>query len=474
MKQKADIAVIGLGVMGQSLARNIASKGFKVIGWDRHKEKSEAFLKKYANKNLQAVSSYKFVAEHLKTPRKYLLMVPAGTAVDEVLKNLKPYLAKGDIVIDAGNSLYTDTIRRTAEWQKKGIHFVGMGVSGGEEGALRGPSIMPGGSEVAWKALSPILKKIAAKDFKGNPCVTHVGQDGAGHYVKMVHNGIEYGVMQMMAEAYQLLKEIYGLNPEKIAAIFKGYNRGKLKSYLFEISEPILKRKDDFKKGYLIDNILDKAGQKGTGRWVAIDALERGAVLPTITLAVYARSVSAQKEQRGALEKLYKKPKAKALIPLAKFVKELENALYAGMISSYAQGFELIAVAAKEQGWKIDFAEISRIWEGGCIIRADMLNFLHQAFMKAKGKQVHLFTIKEIRNTLQKDLPSWRNVVGSGTMNGIAMPALGSSLNYFEQMTSAVLPANFIQAQRDFFGAHTYERTDRKGIFHTPWSNLKL
>jgi len=474
MKQKADIAIVGLGVMGQSLARNIASKGFRVMGWDRHKAKAKEFVKKYGNDNLDACSSYSNVIKNLKTPRKYLLLVPAGDAVDSVLKDLKPHLKKGDIVIDAGNSNYKDTIRREAEWAKRGIDFVGMGVSGGEEGALRGPSIMPGGSKRAWKELSPILKKIAAKDFDGKPCVTHVGTDGAGHYVKLAHNGIEYGVMQMMAEAYFALKNIYGLKPNEISKIFKKYNKGKLKSYLFEISIPILTRKDEFKDGYLIDYILDKAGQKGTGRWVAIDALERGVVLPTITMSVYARSVSSKKEERIKLSKLFKKPKVKPPIPLSKFIKELEGALYAGMISSYAQGFELIRTAAKEQNWKIDFAEVTRIWEGGCIIRADMLNFLHKAFIKAKGKPVHLFTIKEIRTALQKDLGDWRKVVSFGAITGVPMPCLATSLTYFEEITSQTLSANFIQGQRDFFGAHTYERTDRKGTFHTPWSNLKL
>jgi 6-phosphogluconate dehydrogenase len=474
MKQKYDIALIGLGVMGQSLARNIASRKFRVLTFNRHTEKAEKFIKEYGNTYLDYEKTVANLVKNLKTPRRIIIMVKAGDPVDQVIKSLLPHLSKGDIIVDAGNSLYTDSIRRTQELEKKGIHFVGMGVSGGEEGALRGPSIMPGGSAESWKALSPILKKIAAKDFKDSPCVTHIGTDGAGHYVKMVHNGIEYGVMQMMAEAYQVLRTVYGLRPDEIAGIFRKHNKGKLKSYLFEISVPVLERKDEFKKGYLIDHILDKAGQKGTGRWVAIDALRRGATLPTITLAVFARTVSSQKDQRVKLEKLYKKQKIKASIPLAKFTKLLEDALYAGMISSYAQGFELIALAAKEQNWKINFSEITRIWEGGCIIRADLLNFLHKAFMKAKGKAVHLFTIQEVRSALQKNLPAWREVVSFGAKTGISMPCLGSSLNYFEDITSGKLPANFIQGLRDYFGAHTYERTDKKGVFHTPWSNLKL
>ena len=475
MKQdKYDIALIGLGVMGQSLARNINSRGFRVLTYNRTTKVASEFAKKYGNDDLSYEKKVSALVKKLKRPRRIVIMVKAGPAVDAVIKGLLKHLNKGDIIVDAGNSLYTDSIRRTQELKKKGIEFVGMGVSGGEEGALRGPSIMPGGSKESWKALSPVLKKIAAKDFSGKPCVTHVGTDGAGHYVKMVHNGIEYGVMQMMAEAYQALKNIYGLKPDEIAKIFKKYNKGRLKSYLFEISVPILEQKDEYKKGHLIDYILDKAGQKGTGRWVAIDALQRGATLPTITMAVFARTLSSEKESRIKLGKLFKKPKIKAKVPLNKFIKQLESALYAGMIGSYAQGFQLIAIAAKQQSWKINFAEVTRIWEGGCIIRADMLGFLHKAFMKSKGKSVHLFTIKEVRSALQKDLEAWREVVSYSSSVGISMPCLASSLQYFEDITSERMPANFIQGLRDFFGAHTYERIDRKGAFHTPWSNLEL
>lgn len=472
--KKYDIALIGLGVMGQSLARNIASKKFHVLGWDRHEEKAIKFIEKYGNDYLSHCKDFKCLSKQLKSPRKYLLMVPAGSPVDDVIKKLTPYLKKGDIVIDGGNSLFKDTIRRTDLLKKKGISFVGMGVSGGEEGALRGPSIMPGGDVKSWKSLSPILKKIAAKDFNGKPCVTHVGTDGAGHYVKMVHNGIEYAVMQMMAEAYDMLKNMYGLKADQIGKIFEQYNRGKLKSYLFDISVPILNQKDEFKKGYLIDYILDKAGQKGTGRWTVIDGLERGAVIPTIAESVFARGVSSFKKERIELSKLYKKTRKKPTLPLAKFTKSLEGALYAGMISCYAQGFELIRIAAKEQGWKINFAEVTRIWEGGCIIRADLLNFLHKAFQKNKEKPVHLFSISEVRKALIKDAPALRDVVGIGFSNGIPLAAFGTTLSYFESMTSEALPANFIQGLRDYFGAHTYERVDKKGTFHTPWSNLKL
>lgn len=471
---KHDVALIGLGVMGQSLARNIASRKFSTLVFNRTTATAETFIKEYGNKYLDYRTDLKTLVKNLKTPRKIIVMVNAGQPVDDVISHLLPLIDKGDVIIDAGNSNFGDSIRRAAELSKKGIEFIGMGVSGGEEGALRGPSIMPGCTARGWKLIKPIVEKIAAKDFKGKPCVTHVGSDGAGHYVKMVHNGIEYGVMQMMAEAYDLLRNVYGLSAPQIGKIFEKYNKGRLKSYLFEIAVPVLTRKDEFKKGYLLDYILDSAGQKGTGRWVAIDALERGVVLPTITESVYARSVSAFKADRVKLAKLFKKPKVKKPMPLATFTKLLEDALYAGMISSYAQGFELIRAAAKEQKWSINFAEVARIWEGGCIIRATLLNFLHKAFMSAKGKPVHLFEIKEVRKAMQTNLIALRKTVSVGAETGVPVPCLGVSLAYFESITSANLPANFLQGLRDFFGAHTYERVDKKCIFHTPWSNLKL
>lgn len=474
MTQKYDIALLGLGVMGQSLARNIASRGVNTLTWNRHSETAQAFIKQYGNAHLDYRKDLKDICKELKSPRQIILMVPAGKPVDDMIKALKPHLKKGDTIVDAGNSLYKDTIRRSHELESEGFHFVGMGVSGGEEGALRGPSIMPGGSKESWKALSPILKKIAAKDFNGKPCVTHVGSDGAGHYVKMVHNGIEYGIMQMMAEAYQILRHTYKLKPLAIAKIFKKYGRGRLRSFLFDIAVPVLEQEDEFNKRQLIDFILDKAGQKGTGRWVALDALERGANLPTITMSVFARNISSQKEKRADLAKSYKIIRKKPSIPLEKFIKLLEGALYAGMISSYAQGFDLIRMAADEEGWKLNFAEITRIWEGGCIIRADMLAFLHKAFLENKSGKIHLLEMESIRKALKKDLNAWRRVVSLGIETGIAVHCLGSSLTYFDGMTTEKGSANMIQGLRDFFGAHTYERVDKKGTFHTPWSNLEI
>lgn len=466
---KYDLALIGLGVMGQSLARNFANHKIHTLVFNRTTAKAETFIKTHGNSYLDYRIDFGSLLNDLKSPRVIVLMVQAGPAVDEMAEQLRPHLRPNDILIDAGNSYYKDTQRRVRVWKEQSIHWVGMGVSGGEEGALKGPSIMPGCEPKVWTKIAPFLKKIAARDFKGKPCVTHVGTDGAGHFVKMVHNGIEYGIMQMMAEAYHMLKTIYGLSAPQIADIFEKYNADKLQSYLFEIAVPVLRRSDEFKKGHLIDHILDRAGQKGTGRWVAIDALDHGLVLPTITEAVYARTLSSFKAERVKLATLFPSRKSKSSLPLRRFVRELEAALYASILSNYAQGFEQIRAMAEVNHWKIDFAEVARIWEGGCIIRAELLNFLHQAFKSARGKAVHLFTIKEVQKALKQNLSSWREVVAYGMQHGIPLPTLVSSLSYFESMTRAELPANFIQGLRDYFGAHTYERTDRPGIFHTQW-----
>ena len=472
--KKFDIALIGLGVMGQSLARNLASRKLRVLTYNRHADKARNFIEKFGNDYLDYRNNLMMLTEELESPRKIILMVPAGKPVDDMINELMPFISNGDIIIDAGNSLYSDTIRRHEALQKKDINYVGMGVSGGEEGALRGPSIMVGSENDVWKEIKPALQKIAAKDFSGKPCVAHIGTDGAGHFVKMVHNGIEYAVMQLMAEAYQMLKQMYALDAGKISKIFDKYNKGKLKSYLFEISAEVLARKDELsKKGFLVDHILNKAGQKGTGRWTVIESLLKGSSVPTISEAVFARSISSLKDERVSLNKLYKFKKTRVKISLPKFTKLLENALYAGMISSYAQGFELIRVAAEEQKWKIDFAEISRIWEGGCIIRAELLNFLHKAFSKST-KPANMFAMTEIKKAMTAGVPSLAEVVSAGAMSGISIPAMSASLNYFRSMTSDILPANFIQGLRDYFGAHTYERTDKEGVFHTQWSDLIL
>ena len=457
--------------MGQNLARNLANNDFRVAVYNRSPEKAETFIGAFGTENLSHQKTLGELVASLELPRKLLLMVKAGDPVDAVIKQLTPLLDKGDIVIDGGNSNFRDTIRRTKELQEKELHFVGMGVSGGEEGALKGPSLMPGGSEASWQTLQPILEKIAARDFSGGPCVTHIGEGGAGHYVKMVHNGIEYGVMQLMAEAYFFLKKKYDLEPLSLAHIFKQFGTGKLKSFLFDISVPILEQKDEFNGGYLIDYILDKAGQKGTGRWTAIDALERGVSLPSLTMAVFARNISSQKALRQTLSAFYEKSNESESIELEAIIPQIENALYAGMLSCYAQGFELMKKAAEEEGWDLNFAEISRIWEGGCIIRADLLNFLHKAFESAGEKSLHLFSIPEVKQALEECLNDWRNVVSLATQSGTPTPSLATSLTYFEESTIANGSANFIQGLRDYFGAHTYERTDREGVFHTNWTS---
>lgn len=469
-KQNYDIAVIGLAVMGQNLARNLANKEFKVLTYNRSTEKAKKFIDEHGSDHLDYSETLEELVQNLKAPRKLLLMVKAGDPVDQVISQLTPLLDKGDIVIDGGNSNYHDTIRRTQALKKEGFHFVGMGVSGGEEGALNGPSLMPGGSKEAWEQLEPILKKIAAKDFEGRPCVTHVGTDGAGHYVKMLHNGIEYAVMQMMAEAYDMLKSLYHLKPDEIAEVFEDYNKAKLKSFLFEITVPVLSRPDDLGQGYLIDKILDKASQKGTGRWSAIDALEKGVTLSAVTAAVQARSLSSRKEDRVILSESFAAKIQQPNIDLTKFIPLLEDALYAGMICAYAEGLDLIAAAAKEHQWDIDFAQITRIWQGGCIIRAQLLRTLHDAFDEKEVDPVHLFTISSIQELLKSHLPALRFGTSVGLAAGLPLPALSSALNYFASMTRDPSSANFIQGLRDNFGAHTYQRNDREGTFHTQWA----
>lgn len=466
---KSQIGLIGLAVMGMNLARNISGKGFKTVVYNRTAEKIKSYIAEFGNDHLAGEESLAGFVGSLESPRKIILLVKAD-AVEDVLQELIPLLEKGDMIIDCGNSNYRDTMRRNELMTEKGMHFVGCGISGGEEGALHGPSLMPGGSSESWDALKVILESIAAKDFNGGPCVTHIGSDGAGHYVKMVHNGIEYGVMQMIAEAYDLLKRVYGLNPEQIAEIFESYGKGRLQSYLFEIVLAVLRKKDDLADGFLVDHILDKAEQKGTGKWTTIDALERGVGLSTLSEAVFARINSSYKAERVALAKMYPKPFYKSPFTLEEFNVKLEQALYAGMLGTYAQGFELIKRAAVENHWQVNLSEISRIWQGGCIIRAKVLAFLTDVYKKSGMENPYLLSLEEIKTSINDALPEWRIVISESIMAGIPTPALTSSLQYIDVMTTETLPANLIQGLRDYFGAHQYERIDREGSFHTLWT----
>lgn len=467
--KKAKIGIIGLAVMGANLARNIADKGFPTVVCNRTTEKMEKFIEEYGNDNLFGKEDLKEFIQSIESPRKIIIMVKAGDPVEAIINQLLPELDEGDTIIDCGNSNYHDTIRRNQDLSEKKINFVGCGVSGGEEGALHGPSLMPGGSESSWENMKEIWQAISAKDFAGAPCVTHIGEDGAGHYVKMVHNGIEYGVMQMIAEAYDLMKRVYGLDPIQIANVFESFGQGRLESYLFDIVVPVLKKREEQSDEFLIDKILDKAGQKGTGKWTAIDALDRGVGLSTISESVMARIISSFKESRVALAPKYNKPNPDTSIIKDVFVEKLENALYAGMLVIYAQGFELIKTAAEENNWQVNLSEISRIWQGGCIIRAKILKFLTDTYKSSTLENPNLLELEEIEASINEALPDWREIVIQSIRSGIPTPALTTSLQYLEASTSDRLPANLLQGLRDFFGAHTYERIDKEGVFHTEW-----
>ena len=467
---KSNIGLIGLSVMGSNLARNIANNGFSISVYNRTRARTEEFDKEHGNAQITPAYSVKDFIKSLELPKKIIIMVKAGKPVDDVIGEMLPYLEKGDIVIDAGNSFYKDTERRYAELKTKKIQFVGMGVSGGEEGALKGPSIMPGGDHKAWISIAPILKAISAKDFSGKSCVTHIGSGASGHYVKMVHNGIEYAVMELMAESYALLKNVYHLSSPKIADIFEKYHKGKLNSYLFEISLSVLRKKDDLTgKGYLLDHILDRAGSKGTGQWTSVDALERGVSISSITEAVFARYESADKKEREELAKLYPQKKFNKKIPLKFFIPLLENALYVAIISAYAQGYNLIQKTAVGEKWNVNIAEVTRIWQGGCIIRAKLLDVLHKAYSQNKLKNNTLLTVPDIVKIMKKNIGDLQKFVQITGGSGVSIPGFTTALFYFQSMTSKQTPANFIQGLRDYFGAHTYERTDRAGVFHTSW-----
>ena len=467
----SQIGLIGLAVMGQNLALNIARRGFPISVFNRSTDKVTAFLRTEVQKG-DPVHGALTVAEFVHSvqrPRRIVLMVKAGAAVDETIRSLVPHLEKGDLIIDAGNSHPRDTERRDQELQALGLRFVGMGVSGGEEGALKGPSLMPGGPRSAFDELEPILTRIAAQVDDG-PCVTYIGPGGAGHFVKMVHNGIEYGDMQLIAEAYDFLQGVLGLTPAQMAPIFADWNQGLLNSFLIEITATILGKTDPESGKPMVDVIVDRAGQKGTGRWTSEIALELGVPLPTIHAAVEARCLSSQKEQRVAAARVLHGPKP-ALVRDDRLVAALRDALYASKVCSYAQGLDLLRTASEAKHWDLQLGEIARIWKGGCIIRARFLDRIKEAYRRQKNLP-NLLLDEQLGGFLNEAQSAWRKVVALGAEHGVPMLAFGASLAYFDSYRRARLPQNLTQAQRDFFGAHTFERVDRPAgqMFHHDWS----
>ena len=462
------IGVVGLGVMGANLARNIESRGFGVAGYDLDVAKTNAFVKAGAGHDVVGATSPEALMAALERPRRILMMVPAGAPVDAVIQHLLPHLEPGDILIDGGNSFFRDTDRRFDDLAARQIEFLGTGVSGGEEGALHGPSIMPGGSPQAWEALAPILRAMAARADDGDPCVAYMGAKGAGHYVKMVHNGIEYGDMQLIAETYDVLSRGLGLSAPEIGEIFADWNRGELRSYLVEISADVLKFVDPDTGRPLVDMILDEAQQKGTGKWMSQNAFDVGAPIPTVNAAVEARILSALKKERVAASRVLPGPSPKyrgdrdALIDAAKL------ALYASKVTSYAQGMALLRMASHEYHYDIDPGDVARIWRAGCIIRASLLGDISAAFVRDSGL-VNLLLDPAFRDAVVERQEGWRTVVQAAVGLGIPVPGLSASLSYFDAYRSERLPANLTQGQRDYFGAHTYRRTDREGTFHTQW-----
>ncbi len=472
MAKKADIGLIGLAVMGQNLVLNMNDKGFTVAVFNRTVSKVDEFLADAA-KGRQTILGAKSLEEFiglLERPRKIMLMVKAGEAVDEFIELLIPHLEKGDLIIDGGNSHFPDTIRRTKYLDGKGLLYVGTGVSGGEEGARNGPSMMPGGNPKAWPLVKKIFQAICAKTPAGEPCCDWIGEDGAGHYVKMVHNGIEYGDMQLICEAYHLMGTLLKMKAPAMHEVFAKWNKGELDSYLIEITRDILAVKDKDKKP-LVDKILDTAGQKGTGKWTVISSVDMGIPITLIGEAVYSRCLSALKEERVEASKVIKGPKPKFDGDQKAFIEDIRRALLASKIVSYAQGYMLMRDAAKEYGWNLNYGGIALVWRGGCIIRSAFLGKIKEAFDRNK-KLKNLLLDDYFRKVVKKCEPSWRRVVAAAAMNGVPVPALSTALSFYDGYRSERLPANLLQAQRDYFGAHTYERTDkpRGKFFHTNWT----
>ncbi|MGX8700826.1 decarboxylating NADP(+)-dependent phosphogluconate dehydrogenase [Caproiciproducens sp.] len=469
---KQNIGVIGLAVMGKNLALNIESKGYSVSVYNRSRERTDRMMREAKEKKIRAAYSIEEFVNSLELPRKIIIMVKSGKPVDDTIQQLKPFLSPRDILIDAGNSYFADTVRRNAELSAEGFLFIGTGVSGGEEGALKGPAIMPGGPEEAYRQVEPILTAISAK-VEGQPCCTYIGPNGAGHFVKMVHNGIEYGDMQLICEAYSLLKNVAGLSNQELHGVFDEWNRGELDSYLIEITKDIMLKTDGETGRPLIDLILDTAGQKGTGKWTSNSALELGIPVPTITEAVFARCMSAAKEERvhasgilagGAGKKAFQDSREE-------LIENIRKALYASKICAYAQGFSLLKAASETYGWDLRYGNIAMIFRGGCIIRAQFLNRIKEAYDQNPGL-ANLMLSPYFSGILKDYQEGWRKAVAEAVIAGIPVPGFSSALSYYDSYRSARLPANLLQAQRDYFGAHTYERTDRpRGeFFHTDWT----
>ncbi|NLX65129.1 MAG: decarboxylating NADP(+)-dependent phosphogluconate dehydrogenase [Clostridiaceae bacterium] len=468
---KADIGLIGLAVMGENLVMNMESKGFRVAVYNRSTEKVIKFIEGRAKgRNIIGTYSIQELIDNLKTPRIIMLMVKAGKPVDELIEKIIPYLEKGDIIIDGGNSHFPDTIRRTKYVESKGLLYIGTGVSGGEEGALKGPSLMPGGSFEAWQHVKPIFQSICAKVEDGTPCCDWIGSDGAGHFVKMVHNGIEYGDMQLICEAYHIMRDYLGMSADEMHEVFKEWNEGELDSYLIQITRDILAYKDTDGKP-MVDKILDTAGQKGTGKWTSIVSLDEGIPLTLIGEAVYARFLSALKDERVAASKILKGPKPEFKGDKKTFINAIKDSLYASKIVSYAQGYTLLQAAAKTYNWNLKYGEIALIWRGGCIIRSAFLSKIKEAFDR-NPNLTNLLLDPLFKDKVEKAQANWRRVVAEAVLNGIPVPAFASALNYYDGYRCERLPANLLQAQRDYFGAHTYERVDRpRGEFyHTNWT----
>ena len=467
---KQEIGVIGMAVMGKNLALNIESQGYSVSIYNRTTSRAEAVIEENPDKNLNLETTIENFVNSLEKPRRILLMVQAGAGTDAVIQEILPFLDKGDVLIDGGNTFYQDTIRRSKELEESGIYFIGTGVSGGEEGALNGPSIMPGGQKEAYDLVAPILEEISAKaPADGEACVTYIGPDGAGHYVKMVHNGIEYGDMQLIAESYHIMHELLELSNAEIADIFKEWNSGELDSFLIEITADALTKVDPQTGKDLVDVILDRAGNKGTGKWTSQGALDVGTPLPTITEAVFARYISALKEERVKASELLIAPEPKELdLNKEEIIEDLRKALYFSKIMSYAQGFSQMKMASKEHEWNLNYGEIAKIWRAGCIIRARFLDDITKAYDKNPDLSNLLLDeyFREIAGDYQQSV---RDIVSLSVQAGVPNPAFSSAISYYDSYRSKRLPANIIQAQRDYFGAHTYERVDQDGSYHFDW-----